>query len=299
MPLNSRKMKNFLYVLFLFALVSSCQKTIEFDGEVKDPKLVVNSIFNTEDTFRVHISNSLSLVDGASLRFIKNATVKLYDENDALVSTPLHTQNGYYMDETFQFEENKQYRVEVERDGFNTITATDKIPATIQVSNVDTQKVVSSEGFEQAQVTVEFDDPEGENFYMVEVRMEYYYKWDSFEYSGWETAYLNTLDPNIEGNTGTGAYYNDKLILKDNNFDGNNYKLRFNVDQYLFENEYRNIEVRFYSLSESVFNYFTSVERYQNVQGNPFATPVQVFSNVENGFGIFGGSSIFTYSLKE
>lgn len=292
-------MKNSIYLIFILALVSSCQKTIEFDGEVKDPKLVVNSIFNTEDTLRVHISNSLSLVDGASLRFIKNATVKLYNENDVLVSTPLHTQNGYYMDETFQFEENKQYRVEVERDGFNTINATDNVPKTVEVENVEVIELSDPNNEGEILITVDFEDPSGDNYYMVEVRMEYYYKWDSFEYSGWETGWLTTVDPNVDGNNGTGTYGNNRIILDDDNFDGKNYKLRFNTSKYILDGDYRRVELKFYSLSQSTYNYFTSVERYQNVQGNPFATPVQVFSNVENGFGIFGGSSIFTYSLKE
>ncbi|MBK6525335.1 MAG: DUF4249 family protein [Crocinitomicaceae bacterium] len=34
------------------------------------------------------------------------------------------------------------------------------------------------------------------------------------------------------------------------------------------------------------------MEKYQETAGDPFAQPVQVYSNVENGFGIFGGCFI-------
>ncbi|MFY0673320.1 MAG: DUF4249 domain-containing protein [Bacteroidia bacterium] len=292
-------MKNLIYLTLILLIASSCQKTIEFDGEITESKLVVNSIFNTEDTFRIQVSNSLSLIDDANLKFIKDATVKLYDDQDQLVSTPIHNSSGFYTDSEFKFQENKTYRIEVEKDGYKNVSATDQIPTQANVNAIDTQTVKSTDGYEQVQVTVDFDDAEGKNYYMVEVKMEYYYKWDSFEYSGWETAYVGTIDPNVEGNNNTGEYYSDRLILSDNNFNGNKYKLRFNLDKYIFQNDFRNVVVRFYSMSESVYNYFTSVERYENVQGNPFATPVQVYSNVENGFGIFGGSSIYTFNLTD
>jgi hypothetical protein len=44
--------------------------------------------------------------------------------------------------------------------------------------------------------------------------------------------------------------------------------------------------------SEAYFNYLKSFNMYQRASGNPFATPVQVYSNVENGMGIFAGGTL-------
>ena len=39
--------------------------------------------------------------------------------------------------------------------------------------------------------------------------------------------------------------------------------------------------------SEDYYMYKKTFNVYQSVRGNPFAEPVQVFSNIENGYGIF------------
>jgi hypothetical protein len=57
------------------------------------------------------------------------------------------------------------------------------------------------------------------------------------------------------------------------------------------------IVVSLMSLSEDYFKYKLSLEKYQETAGDPFAQPVQVYSNVENGFGIFGGYSVYRDSL--
>jgi hypothetical protein len=43
------------------------------------------------------------------------------------------------------------------------------------------------------------------------------------------------------------------------------------------------------SISKEYYDYQTSLNEYWNADGNPFAQPVQVFTNIENGFGIFAG----------
>ncbi len=293
-------MKNqFIYILSAVILFSSCEKVIDFEGEVKESKIVINSLFNTEDTFSVHISNSLSLIDVEDLKYLKNADLKLYDEAGSLVSTPQFTKNGFYVDPDFKFSEGKSYKIVVEKTGYKTVEATDIIPKAISINKVDSQIVMSQDGYEELQFAIDFNDPEGENYYMVEVSANYVYRWDTFEYSGYEQAYLNTIDPNVSGSGGVnGTTYGQQLILSDRNFDGKTYTFRFNTSMYILDEYYENVEIKFYSISKAVYNYFTSLQRYQNVQGDPFATPVQVYSNVENGFGIFGGAAIFNYKLK-
>ena len=51
-------------------------------------------------------------------------------------------------------------------------------------------------------------------------------------------------------------------------------------------------EIRLVNTSEAYFNYLKSFNMYQRASGNPFATPVQVYSNVENGMGIFAGGTL-------
>ena len=51
------------------------------------------------------------------------------------------------------------------------------------------------------------------------------------------------------------------------------------------------------SLSEEAYKYFVTLDRYYMANGDFFAEPVQVISNIENGLGIFGGKSTDEKSL--
>jgi len=51
------------------------------------------------------------------------------------------------------------------------------------------------------------------------------------------------------------------------------------------------------SVSEDYYKYNVTLAKYEQTQGDPFAQPVQVYSNIENGFGIFGGYSSFSDTL--
>ena len=63
-------MKKFTYILLLFGIIS-CEKVIPFDGDVNTPKLVINSVFESDSTFKVHVSSSRSVIDTASFKFNK------------------------------------------------------------------------------------------------------------------------------------------------------------------------------------------------------------------------------------
>jgi hypothetical protein len=50
--------------------------------------------------------------------------------------------------------------------------------------------------------------------------------------------------------------------------------------------------VRFLTLSKDFFEFVTSYQKQKNNSNNAFAEPTQVYSNVENGLGIFAGYAI-------
>lgn len=76
-------------------------------------------------------------------------------------------------------------------------------------------------------------------------------------------------------------------------FDGQTKTVDIPVSNWFYEFQDIRIEfvdVYFSNVSESSHYYNRSFQLYQETQGNPFAQPVQVFSNITNGFGIFGGT---------
>ena len=63
---------------------------------------------------------------------------------------------------------------------------------------------------------------------------------------------------------------------------------KFDQDESVFLNL---IDVYFYTISESVYNYHKSIKIYNDIEGIPLIQPVQVFSNIDNGYGIFAGAN--------
>lgn len=295
-------MKNLtaLIAFVVLALVSSsCTKTIEFDGEVKKSKLVINSLFNTEDTFKIRLSNSLSLVDDGDLKPIKEAVVKVYDESDNLVATPLHSKDGLFMAPEFQPQLGTNYRVTAESAGYDNVEANDRVPNKVDIIKVDTQRVTVEAGYSEMRLRVNFEDPENEsNYYMIQVLNVYEVKIDTSTVEYYDNVWMNTTDPNVEGANGVDGAWGERLILTDKKIDGKKYEFVLNMDTWPFDYEEGNVRLRLFSLSEAAYNYFVSLDQYQRTRDNPFATPVQVFSNVDKGFGIFGGAAISEIPLK-
>ena len=63
-------MKKTYLVLIIALTYISCEKVIPFEGSVTIPKLVINSIFESDSTFKVHVSSSRSVIETDSFQNI-------------------------------------------------------------------------------------------------------------------------------------------------------------------------------------------------------------------------------------
>ena len=57
------------------------------------------------------------------------------------------------------------------------------------------------------------------------------------------------------------------------------------------------MNVRMEQIDPSYYRYVLSYNAYQQAHGNPFSEPVQVYTNVTGGYGIFSGSSSTGYTF--
>ena len=124
-------------------------------------KLVINSIFESDSTFKVHVSSSRSVVDTASFLNIEDAEVKILDNNGNIVDVLNHINNGFYMGQTYP-EENKTYNLEVKHPNYSNITSLDSLPAPININRIDTPTVMDPINGDRIQRNLNFDDKEKE-----------------------------------------------------------------------------------------------------------------------------------------
>jgi len=302
-------MKNLLPLfLILSALtLSNCTKEIEFDAQDIAPRIVVNSLFTNDSIWSAHISRSVGVLETTSYTTIDNASVNIFDDNANLVTTLTHQGDGLYTSPTgVSPQPNQSYTLEASASGYESVNATNSIPSAVPIYQLDTVTSTNNDGETILEATITFQDPPNvSNYYMLEVFVTgmYYDEWEQDSIEIREPLQISCDDINVEtvNRFNFGGFENTYLylMLKDQNFDGENYSLTFSVINYAELKEMDLFgEIRLVNTSEEYFNYLKSFNMYQRTINNPFATPVQVYSNVNNGMGIFAGGTLTSWTVQ-
>ena len=162
---------------------------------------------------------------------------------------------------------------------------------------------------DRLQITLDFNDPESsQNYYLIETYSVNEYlvikNSDTTEYELDTTKQYMILTDEVFQNGG--SPWREQGLFNDILFNGQSKALELEIPynkstgfESGYEWSYKTLGVRVYlhNISKSYYYYRTSLELYQSASGNPFAQPVQVYSNIENGFGVFAGSQINYFDL--
>jgi hypothetical protein len=302
-------------ILLIFAV--GCETTEKIDEfPLRPSKLVVNSYFTADSAWAVQVSKSLSVLDNADIKFINDASITIY-ENDVWLDTLNASDGGgwYYSDRT-RPSAGKKYSIEVTTPKFeNTVTAEEILPEAVPITDVKISIIDSSfyrnswiegngklveeiNGNVEGTIDITFSDPAGiNNYYQISAFSYYTYidyifdpenpeTMDSIIYYNKEEVRFSTDDP-VADNADN---YISKLYFSDDIIDGQDYQLKLEFDTWInsYDKEYY---VELISMNKAGYLYRKSVKEYLNSSGDPFSEPVLIYSNIENGFGIFAGYS--------
>lgn len=274
-------------VLLFFALFigfSSCEDVFtsvkEIDIPVHNSKLAVFSeLSGNQGSFSVSFSENITE---------NNPYVPLNAE-----ITVLENGNPFYKmsfkgtdSKSFQVKnlgknitEGNEYTLIVENDKYGKATAKQIVPLKPNFSNLKYKKdgYIDGGGVKSDLYSFDIkDDGNAENYYMIEAT-GYFSKNDTYG----NPLYLDSDDPSVKY-----FWFSSKsgLIITDKNFDGTQTKILIYSSNY---NEYEKIKMRLYSITKDYYNFLLSYNQYSNSNDNPFAEPVNVHNNIENGFGMF------------
>lgn len=239
--------------------------------------------------------------------------------------------HGTYIATETEIKKGSIYQVQVSHPDYPTAEAETMVPTPVEIISLDvTAEVQEQEYWSGLNVNFKLrfqDTPDIENYYRVYLDYTYGYKmpdWngdnpnDSLIYivREYSTSYLNSDDPllNPEDDANDilfGSPSNRYSLFTDNVIDGKEYELSFSVQQYNYggqgeewlseEGEFFHANVYLVSLTREAYLYMRSSYEQGWYDGDIFAEPVQAFSNIENGIGIFAGYSTFhsTYMSGE
>ena len=284
----------------------SCQKEIEIELPNFEQKPVVSCLFSPDTNFILYLSHSVSLNDSVE-NIIENAKCYLsYDKQ--IIDSFTHIYKGFYKSNK-KPEQGKSYKFKIVTTNFNEITAVSYVPYNVQIINIEQQDFAVEDlthafsgdvnlPLSKLSITF-FDNKSVKNYY--ELKLKIKQNWhDSIYDSPISLPALYSYDEIIR-NEDILDYTPNIFVFSDSLFNGQTitidflYKLNYlqiiNENQYSYNN-YR-LYYQFRSISKEMYNYRKSlIKHIYNQQTDNielFGDPVQMFTNIKNGLGIFAG----------
>lgn len=136
-------MKKILYILIIAFLTIGCEKTIDFNGEITAPMLVVNSIISPDSTIVAEVSSSRFFLEkNTGTKYIENADLKLIVNGVDRGKLVKYPSIGTYGAD-YKVSAGDEVKIEVSAPGFAPVSGLTKIPLQPTILAVDTSSTSS------------------------------------------------------------------------------------------------------------------------------------------------------------
>lgn len=305
-------------VLIALVLLSSCEKTIKsIELDKKDPKLVLHGFIGTDSAIVTSLSVSRSSLDADYILTVDNGFVDIF-EGDELVVSFEHDYNGFYVAQENNLQPSKQYTIRANSSNYPEVECTFTIPKKIEIVSLDTTVRTYTETWDggEAEInvysfSVKLNDPEKEeNFYIIRIyRNVLLYAYDSetgepidsfynkqyvYSYSDDISAEFGLHDTWIEEKYENEVYGSRGICFTDAFISGKTGTFSFDLSHYELYNgssEPVTYYIALESITKDYYTFLKSYSLYDDTEYDPFAQKVNVFNNVEGGFGIIGAYS--------
>ena len=309
---NRMQSKIVISILVITITLMACEKTVYFDVDTKENRLVVNGYMEPDSNIYLYIDLSEDpLAIGLESFGVDNATISI-SKNDENVGEFSNEFNGVYSFSGAELDAvaGDEIKINVSAPGKESVTSTTIIPSAIplfDVAIIDTVLVPLSYSFIDEfgnvvyidtivpyfDIQLSFNDPRGEDYYALKITYR-----DAFSES---YTCFNTSDPTFtvnndyafgnENENGTTTLC-EEVLFTDVTFE--NTKKTMHVELYALNTDFitdPKFEIELKHVSKDFYLFNVSNRLQQNTGDNPFGEPVVVYSNIENGFGIFAGFS--------
>ncbi|MBN2779004.1 MAG: DUF4249 domain-containing protein [Bacteroidales bacterium] len=306
------KKQSIIYILIatIFFIIISCEKDITVDLPRPAEKITVEGFIELDDYPVVFLTKNLAYFDLIDSTLVKNTIIK---DNQALV---IVSNNGVsdtlnsvvlnrwpyfaYQGTKFTGQIGESYDLKIIYEE-NEYLATTKIRDTVAIDSVNFEILEGNDSLTFISVTWK-DKPEIGNYYTVTVKQEGKDNWFYRPYFG-----IHLVDDKLDNNNSItyapifrgferNDYYNDfeDLNAEDQESD------------FLSELFYKlgdTISVKLSTIDDNAYNFWSSWYRNMITDGNPFANPAKVKTNITgapaNGYWIGRGSYVTTFYIAD
>lgn len=280
-----------LAVFFASCGEGSFTKVVDIPLADTDAQLTVIANLNnsTDDQF-ILVSKTLSVLDNSKFESLSNAKVNLTTPDEGTLSIQFNENRQLYTLSNYEFQSGESYILDVDHPEHAPMTATIKVPQSLEIldSTIELNEDFDFDNFEPDVLTIKFKDPGDEvNNYKFVGRM---YSLDTETQDTFENRYYFDLSNNI-------LEYNDNVIT-DITFNGKEYEIILLGQRSFYTDSPTHklvrIEVDILSLTEELYLYDNSISQAEDAVDNPFVEPSTIYTNFDNGFGIFTINNVKT-----
>ena len=284
-------MKHLLFAIITIGItITSCEKEVFIDLEHQS-KPIFNCILNPDSLISAELIVSKGINDNNQFKTIDNAEIKIF-ENDTLLGTLTQENSDSYIFPYYP-KEGKTYRVEIVTETYPVATAETKVPERTYIQLKKKESEPDKYGGYLAEIII--NDPIGENFYWYysyTINKAHNTKYVSSYYTIY-CPYFDDFNKEIEPEIEPGYLYNYMVRIKDEQNDGG----IISWETYVRSKDYRFVFDNILEADKHYDKYLkTSVQmRMQESQTIQLNEPVPIYSNVKNGYGIFGANVLFSF----
>lgn len=288
-------MRKHLLIGSLVLLAAACELVVDVDIPLSAPQLTLNAFVTPDSLWQARLTLSRHILDEASFNHVTDALVIIYEDGvpiDTLHDTGL---GALYQSTDGKPAPNKRYEIRASSTEHGTVRSESFVPERVPITSVDIHIPDRMSGDDMT-ATVKFQDRPGEtNYYQISMEIENRYKnhqtGDSVVFRN--KVYIYSDEPGIDGDNTDGGL---EILLRDILFEGKEATVRFKSSVWAIGPNGR-LFIHLRTLSEDFYRYQTTLNLQGRTSDDPFAQPVSVYNNVEQGFGIFAGYSgdVFVY----
>jgi len=307
------KCRVLLSVSFFIALFSSCEKEVEL--KTRSGKCIVaNALITENEPIEVSVYSGVDYIGRKTSQWLENANLLVYCGDELLEEI-----NGMNTDSSYCTSVmpvvGETYTIKIDCQRYPSATATATVPNPLQVKVLQTDSVrmfVESDGYKTykstGEVEISIADTTSElRYYLITITGYYYFMKNPGDVktmlltpkynnaTAEPTSMTDILTHLFESSDVKEIEEKDYILLSNKNWRENSITLRFGLDHI---SEIPS-DINVMSFDEEYYKYFISKELQLSCEEDDlmFGEPVNIYSNVKNGLGLFAGYNLAATKL--
>ena len=277
-------------ILLGFLSFISCEKEVYIPMPGYDSKPVVYGIAKENDSLKILVSQTYSSYDAAPEFSPIKAVIGLY-VNGAFIEN-LTSEDSFYIAKKYTPKTGDIINLDIVTDKGDKATTKTFIPDKIKIDTLIYKPIGNSEGY--SEVILRFKDAPFPDFY--EIKCEHVYT-DSTK-----NIFLHdfkSTDPVLASEESIGEYTSN--LFSDRMFDNKEVNIHFSISNFNYNSsETPRLVLHFKHITEDYYKFLKTFYK-QSSSGSLFdlkSEPVNVYTNMNGGYGIFTGVATSTDTLK-